>query len=497
MTNITIRISGNAIDISPDGKSALPDKIRELLEPVLRYKHRQLLRGQAAYDSYGRRRPFRIETRLLYDYDKYGRMICGIGFLSRISQILKNLNYNVIIEDLNKPLRPDRFDENWDNLKTNISFRTRQEELLKSITNNSRGIISAATGFGKTFLYKAICLLYPKANIVITTKRKDLVIGIRRDLSKTIPNIGQIGGGVKKPSRVTIVTADSLHHVNPETCDILIGEEVHELAAPSFIKELVKFKDCRMYGFTATPKGRSDNADIRLESLFGQIIFELTYQEAVELGLVVPIRVIWADVRLPINPANGLVDTSRQRHGLWRNQGRNEVIAKMANLFDPDEQTLIMVTTFEHAVYLRQLLPNFTLCYAERTNDKLFNRFIKQGLLSEDEPIMTAQLRQNLRQRFESGELKKAIATDIWSTGVSFNGLGVLIRADARSSEIMDSQIPGRVCRLDDNKQEGIVIDLLDQFDSGFSTAAKKRMKNYENKGWKQEFFRDRSCLKK
>lgn len=490
---IVIRISGNAVDISPDGRSGLPDTIKELLEPQLQYIHVTLLRGMAAYDLTGIRKPIRHEKRLLYQYDKYGRLVCGAGFITRVTNILESHNYRVTLQDCNSEHpRKDRFNEDWDNVVRNFTFRAKQDDIVTAIACNYRGIVSAPTGIGKTHLQKAICLLYPNANIVITTKRTDIINSTRLELAKYLPNVGQMGGGQKKIERVTVCTADSLHRMHYDDVDILIGEEVHELAAPTYSAELAKFRYCRMYGFTATPTGRMDNADIKLESLFGSIIFHMSYQEAVELELVVPIKVSWLDVQLGTNPAHGMVDVHKQRHGIWRNVGRNQLIANAAQAFSDGEQVLIMVTTFDHAVHLRQFLPEFTLCYAERSDDKAFDRFVKNGMLPEDEPVMTSARRQQLRQQFEKGTLNKVIATDVWSTGVSFNQLGVLIRADARSSEIMDSQIPGRVCRLhaESNKQHGLVIDCLDQFDPGFRDAARKRKRNYEAKGWEQDLPR-------
>lgn len=488
MNQIVIRISGNALDIRSFATPALDQRPRDLLEAVLRYNHITMARGTKRWDQSGSQSPVINEIRCMYAYDKYGRMVCGIGFLPRITELLTKNGYTVKVLDINSEHpRKNRFDLDWDNVVNNFTFRARQEEVLVKIASNERGIIDAPTGFGKSFQYKAICLLFSKARIIITTKRKDIVEAIKLDLSTVIPNIGQVGGGVFKPSRITVVTADSLHKIDPNDVDIVIGEEVHELAAESYAVELAKFKRARMYGFTATPTGRLDNADIRLESLFGQIIFRMTYAEAVGLGLVVPIRVRWLPVRGD-NPAKGMTDVPKRRWGLWRNEYRNQLIASAAREFNDDEQVLIMVTTFEHAVYLRQHLPEFTLCYAERSDETDFNKFVKSGMLPEDEPVMTAKRRQQLRQDFTSGKLKKVIATDVWSTGVSFNSLAVLIRADARGSEIMDSQIPGRVCRLDkvNNKAEGLVIDCGDEFDNGFRAAANKRKKNYIAKGWKQ-----------
>lgn len=483
---VTIRLSGNALDLSTDGKSPPPNDLRELLEAQLRYKYVQIVRGQAAYDRNGRRMPIKTETRIMYESDKYGRMVCGVGFLSRITNLAKKLGYEVITEDLSDPHpRTDRYTVDFDNVAKNFEFRERQDEILVKVATNQRGVIEALTGAGKSYLFAAICLCFPKARILVTTKRRDVVESIRLHLTKWLPNIGQIGGGINKPARITVITADSLHKVTHDDWDIILMDECHELIAPSYATELVKFRCARIFGFSATPTSRMDGTNIRLESLAGPIIFSMSYQEGVEAGLVVPIRVRFLDVILQQNPALGRTDVPRIRWGIWRNQERNRIIAAAAREFK-DDQVLIMVTTFDHAVHLKQFLPEFTLCYAERSDDKAFDRFISKGMLSPDEPKIDTKRRQLLRRQFEMGELRKVIATDVWSTGVSFSELGVLIRADARQSTIMDSQIPGRVCRLhaESGKQEGLVIDLLDQFDPGFRAAAAKRRRNYEAKGW-------------
>jgi hypothetical protein len=491
MQKLVIRLCGNAVDVSVDGVSGFPEWLKVPVEQALTYKYFKLLRGQEAYEaSTGRRKPSRVEYRYLYAYDKYGRMVFGAGLLPRIKTQLEALGCDVVALDVNPPHpRPDRFKEDWDNVLRNFEFRAKQESCLLSVSSNDRGIIEAPTGFGKSFLYAAIGLLYPKANIAIITKRMDLVEGTRNHVLKYLPNIGQIGGGVKRRGRVTICSADSMHHLDADSCDIVVGEEAHELVAPSYSRGLAGFRFARMFGFTATPSGRIDNADKKLESLFGPIIFRMSYQEAVQYGLVVPIHVKWISCFMDTNPCQGLVEVPRVRWGIWRNARRNQIIAEEANKFGPDEQVLIMVTTYDHAVHLRQYLPDFTLCHAERKDDDAFDRFVKKGMLPEDEPVMTSARRSLLRTQFETGELKKVIATDVWSTGVSFNALSVLIRADARGSTILDSQIPGRVCRLhaESDKQRGLVLDMIDEFDPGFREAARKRKRNYDTKGWTQE----------
>ena len=101
---------------------------------------------------------------------------------------------------------------------------------------------------------------------------------------------------------------------------------------------------------------------------------------------------------------------------------------------------------------------------------------------------MTVERRSALRIAFENYEVRKVIATDVWSTGVSFERLAVLVRADARGSEIMDTQAPGRVARIhqESGKEMGIVYDCRDHFDEGFRNKSQGRYRNYTKKGWEQ-----------
>lgn len=334
-----------------------------------------------------------------------------------------------------------------------------------------------------TLIMAMTCVLYPNAKIHVVTRRKDIVAKTCALLTKYIPNVGQVGGGKNyEGDRVTVFTADSLHHSDGDA-DILLCDEAHELLTPLASRELAKYRYSRNYAFSATTDSRMDNADAKLESLFGTKIFELSYQEAVKLNLVVPIQTHWISIKLDQNPCAGKKDVPKKRWGLWRNAQRNLRIAEKAKEFK-DDQVLILVETVEHAVYLGSLLPDFTLCYADMSSEDL-EMYKRQQLLPLEYEVLSPQGREALRRSFESGQARKVIATDVWSTGVDFVGLQVLIRADARSSDIMDVQAPGRVCRIG-QKDFGILVDCLDEFDPGFALKARGRMRNYKAKGWEQ-----------
>lgn len=493
---ITMRRQGNLSDIKAT-IGEFPEGLREEIERQLTYTHVSQVRGQ--YNRRGDYSPFSYEKISLFKYDNE-KMVFPKGFSLRVFNLCKQAGCEVeIIDEPCLLATPGRYEADFHKVFEHMDLKAKQDECLAIISVSEGGQVVAPTGFGKSFLFAAICLMYPNAKIHVITRRRDVMKRLLRHLVRYIPSVGQVGGGVKQWGRVTVITADSMHlvdHTPGERADIVLYDEVHEAAAPSYSVELSKYQHARMFGFTATPEGRFDGAHHKLEGLFGPKIFEMTYQEAVSHGLVLPVRVEWIDVKMD-NPCEFKREVAKERAGIWRNTQRNALIAEKAKEFSDDDQVLILVRTLEHAVFLKQHLPNFKMCY-DKMDSEFYAGLVKKGLLDAlDEPIMTSAARDKMSKDFEAGTLKKVIATDVWSTGVDFPQLSVLIRADARASEIMDIQAPGRVVRRHDasGKDHGLVIDCMDFFDSAFHRRSIERKKTYVKQGWEQEAKRAKGSL--
>jgi superfamily II DNA or RNA helicase len=280
-----------------------------------------------------------------------------------------------------------------------------------------------------------------------------------------------------------------MRHAKASDCDIMFGDECHELAADQAAAELVRWQNSRNYGLSASHDMRYDGKDLRMHGIFGPVVFEVDYAQAQAANMVVPIKVIWSRVVMDYDPCGNYEDVEKKRHGFWRNEWRNTVIAEDARRYDEDTQVLITVETLEHAMNLKKLLPEYTLVYMENglsSADR--ERYAKKGFCKSSEPLMDLDRRQQLTKDFETGKLKKVICTTVWNVGVSFNNLAVLIRADGGGSAINDIQIPGRVSRTAANKDCGVVHDYLDQFNPGYKTRARNRAKTYEQNRWEQVF---------
>ncbi len=492
MSHILVRRSGTLIDLSPDGRSPLDPQIVELLRPLLSYDHKTLLRGHNRYGPDGNARGIDIERRNMFSLEE-GRLVTGFGFLTSIASILQRHGITPHYIDLSPPKAPGVYEPDWDNVRKYINFRPKQEECLYYVTQNQCGLIEATMGFGKTYMFEAMAHLYPRARIDIIVRPTDVASRIQRQLSKTIPNVGMVGGGSKfHGDRVTVYTAGSCHHADGRA-DFLLGDEVHLLMTDETSKAMGQaWRFTRNFGFTATPDGRMDGADAQLELFFGQRIFYLSYPEAVALGLVVPIHVRWLPIRLDHNPAKDKDGVTKMRWGIWRNDERNRLIAEDVRRYYPDHNTqiLILTATVDHAIMLWQNLPEFALCYGQSIEPDDLERYKRNNYIPQNFIPMSPDRRDSMRQAFEEGTLKRVIATDVWSTGVSFDKLQVLYRTDARESENLDAQGPGRVSRLSPGtgKEFGEVIDCYDAFDKGFKRKSEVRKRHYAALGWSQDW---------
>lgn len=494
--SVTLLKSGNRLVLSPTTA-----EIAEAVSPVLSFTETKQLRGKDAVEA-GADIEF-IDWQC-FTFDHRDRLSTSFGFYSRVTKALKQAHFKVKLEDLTPPQRPEIFEPRWERLvgpESPYGLRHKQLDFLVKLLSRPCGCFDCPPGYGKSFLIGLIATLLPKAKIHVVTKRVPVLRDrIYPELCQMVPNVGIVGGGKKiYGRRVMLFSADSLHNSDGDA-DILIGDECHELAADRAAYNLGRYDRSRNYGLSASHNMRLDNKDLRVEGIFGPIIFKVSYQEAVQHGMVVPIRVIWRKVNMDMNPCSGLHDVAKKRRGIWRNTFRNEMIAEDANRYDDDTQTLITVETIDHAVHLKKLLPNFTLVYAEEGMDpEVRDKYIRWGLISRNEPHMDRARRDKLTKMFEKGKLKKAICTPVWNVGVSFNNLAVLIRGDAGGSPINDVQIPGRVSRITQSgdKPYGIIHDYQDKFDNGFKIKSGKRKKSYADQGWEQDWpSRSRSKAK-
>jgi len=424
---------------------------------------------------------------------------CSAGFLSMIVGAFNDRYDFKIMRSMSRRVR-ENTEPDWSQRDSSVAFRARQREAIERMIGSDRGRIIVPTAFGKSFLICQYAKIMTKARILITTYANSVLLQIYEELAGALP--GQVGircsAKKQRPdARIVCVSQGTLQAYcgAEQNIDVLLCDEVHEWGSPSRIELLRSVKEAKMFAFSAN-ESRPDGAEFLINGIFGPVLLKMDYDEAVDLDLVTPICVVWVPVRSERDPAAYYADpTARERHGVWRYRQRNLAIVKAARLFPPEDQVLIPVKTLDHALHLKRLLPEFTVVYAPQdVNSITMRRFTALGL-TQGLPPMTPDRLNMLRHRFSTGSLTKVIATTVWSRGVNFPGLSVVIRADGTNSCIADTQWPGRAARKQDGKTVSLLFDFTDEYNPGFRFKASERKKRYGKNKWTQMTWNDLQTL--
>lgn len=499
-----LRTEGNYFLVSPTTKV-----VRAILTTAFTYKHVQKLKGPELYAARrARRSVIKTEYVECFDFDQRGRMVLPYGFFPRCVATLRKAGYAVRRVDRPPSKRELRvFEPNFENVFRQAQLKHRQDEFLVAVADNETGRFDCAPGYGKSFMIGLIAVMLPYARICVVSRRVAVLVGrIYPELLGIIPDVGIRGGGRNVSGRrVMCYTSGSLRHALGREWDVVIVDECHEAASDDAAYKLAQFRGRpRMYGLSGSQDMRWDGKDMRCEALFGPILMEVGYPEGVANKMLVPLVVHWRDVVLDVDPCAGCEDTEKKRWGLWQNEARNAIIAQDCRRH-PGEQVIVTCESLEHIVHLKHLVPEATLVYAvkgmeDRVDAHGRNRreqYIASGLLPPDEPPNTVERHQGLLKALQAGAPGIYICTGVVNVGIDLKHCLAVCRAEGTASAIMDTQVPGRVSRVDGVKTQGHVYDYRDQFNPGFQRNATSRSKNYRGHGWREEFPAEDAVLKK
>lgn len=508
--SIVARRGGNLLEISSPGGLAPHPFVRSVIENNFVYNRLSFLRGADAYDPITHEHVPVLTDRLsLFRTDANQRIVMGLGYQFKFYHLATQFQWNVKWEDVAPPpeLPAKRFVLDWEAVRTamrnsGMYFKYRQEELLHVMANNDFGQIDAAPNFGKTFLFRLYAFLYPHARIHIVVPGRDVIRGAVSDLRSFMGRVGEVHSGKQDWARVTVVSMDSLHHVDftnvlsEKFADIVLVDEAHALCTESRGYLAARYEWCKRFCLSGTLQERGDNSHQELEQLFGPIIFSVTTKELHENGTSCPVEVHW----LPMNANKGLgdnlSDTRLAQTAIWFHDYRNASFAAYLSTFGPNVQTLVMVKTIDHAVAFKRFAPHYRMCYGSNGMDaERYRQLVEGGFINPDtDPLVTPSVRDHMRDAFRARQLLHVVTTPIWSTGVNFENLQVLARLAGDRSDVATGQEPHRVIRLSNDKsivkEHGIIVDSRDQFNKKLSKRADHRRSRYNAFGWKNVYLK-------
>ncbi len=179
-----------------------------------------------------------------------------------------------------------------------------QERLLEQVElartlDRHRNLLVAATGTGKTVMaavdYARLRERLPRDRLLFVAHREEILEQSRATFAHALrdASFGEFWVRGKRPSRFEHVFASiqslnrsGLESVDPAYFDVVIVDEFHHAAAPSYQMLLERLEPRELLGMTATPE-RADGLDV-LRYFDGRIAAELRVWDAIDQQYLVP-----------------------------------------------------------------------------------------------------------------------------------------------------------------------------------------------------------------
>ena len=341
-----------------------------------------------------------------------------------------------------------------------------QERLLEQIELSRhqgyhRNLLAAATGTGKTVMaaidYVRLRKTLPRARLLFVAHRKEILDQSRAIFCQALrdESFGERWVDGARPKRFEHVFASvqslntiDLENLAPEHFDVVIIDEFHHAAAPSYRKLLDHLRPHELLGLTATPE-RADGLPV-LQWFDERIAAELRLWDAIEQHRLTPF--------LYYGVHDG-VDLSRVS---WR-RGRGYDTDELADLFIASDarSRLILERLVERAENIDRMRAlgfcvsvQHALYMADFFNTHQIRAVAVSGETPRDE---RAEALADLRD----GRIQVIFSVDLFNEGVDVPAVDTLLFLRPTDSPVLFLQQLGRGLRLAESKAACSVLDFV------------------------------------
>lgn len=335
-------------------------------------------------------------------------------------------------------------------------LRPYQEEAVKTINNlpdGAKSVCVLATGLGKTLVASQID---SKGRVLWLSHRDELV----RQPEKYFSSRG-ISFGIEKADETSsdekVVSAsiqsisrdNRLNKFDPNEFDIIIVDEAHHAAAPSYRKVISYFKPRKLLGLTATPQ-RGDK--VRLTDVFNDICFSRDLRWGIENNYLARIRSIRVKASFDMKSAKKSMGdfTANSLTDIMDSSDNADVVAKAYYeiCYKDKRQTLVYCPTVkvcdEVVGKIKELLPK--------------NKKDIVVVLSDRN---STNERREILDKYNAGKIQCIVNCMILTEGTDLVTTSAIICDRPSANPSLYQQIVGRGTRLHKNKEYCLVIDII------------------------------------
>ena len=342
-------------------------------------------------------------------------------------------------------------------MSTDIVLRDYQEAALAATENALAGgvkrqVWSMATGLGKTICFAELARRRGGETLILA-HRDELIQQAVEKVLRVWPqaDVGVVKAETDEHDRpVVVASVQSLHERRlrrwePDRFGLVVVDECHHAAAPSYRRILDHLQPKLLLGVTATPF-RGDK--ITLADVFQKIVYSFGIKEGIQAGHLVDIRAYRVH-------ANVDLDTVRTTAGDF-SAGELEDAVNV-----PDRNRAIVEAYRTHTDGKRVLVFTAGVQHAEDLAHEFWGAGVPAAYVHGAMPL--AERREILR-RLRSGEIRVVTNCNVLTEGFDEPSLEAVILARPTKSLGLFTQMVGRGTRPspETGKRDLLLLDVVD-----------------------------------
>jgi superfamily II DNA or RNA helicase len=230
---------------------------------------------------------------------------------------------------------------------------------------------------------------------------------------------------------------------------------------------------------SATPQ-RDDGNTMYINAIGGNIVHYISTQDLINRGYLTKPQIYFINNTLTATEKNimdfastdGKINETENYLEFYKNfivlnMNRNLLCKNIVDKFKQNKKILILVKLIEHGEILSELLQ----C-----------PYLKGSTKKED--------RESLIKDFSEGQLNVMVGTiSIFSEGLDFPKLDILINMCANSGEVKTIQILGRILRILEGKDTCMYFDFMDNSQKFFLFSSSKRQRTFKKQKHKIKYL--------
>ncbi|MGI2328125.1 DEAD/DEAH box helicase family protein [Planococcus sp. YIM B11945] len=340
---------------------------------------------------------------------------------------------------------------------TDISPRPAQQEALEALENAmaedySRAMVVLATGLGKTYLAAFFAEKFKR--VLFVAHREEILYQAKESFKHVHPNrSGAFYNAAEKATDAdfifaSVFTLGSQYHLDrfaPDAFDLIVVDEFHHAAAPTYERLLGHFNPKFLLGITATPD-RMDNKDV-YALCDGNVAVSIHFLDAIEREWLAPFHYygVYDDTDYSMIPWRG---TRYDEEELLQVQLREDFAEKILDAWIAHKQTrtIVFCSSVKQALFM----------------DAFFRSSgVRSIALHGESP---ADMRRGAKGLLESGELEVIFTVDLFNEGVDIPKVDTLLFIRPTESLAVYTQQIGRGLRTAEGKLHCVIIDFIGNY---------------------------------